>query len=133
MKKIEKSGIEEPTVNDDNDKNLLMPYLAHKNMGVQIDLTDTKESIYKKLGAPTEVYQSGNNEMWLYDNGHGDFTVICLYNDNVEMINTLSELWEYCSIFPAGSSVNNIDLVRGAGGYANMDSGKIKRYVNENL
>jgi len=131
--KIEKSGIEEPTVNDDNDKNLLMPYLAHKNMGVQIDLTDTKESIYQKLGTPTEIYQSGNNEIWLYDNGHGDFTEICLYNDKVEIINTVSELWKYHSLFPAGSSVDNIDLVKDAGGYDLMDSVGIKRYENEDF
>jgi uncharacterized repeat protein (TIGR02543 family) len=128
--KVEDTGTEEPAVDDDYEKNLYMPYLAHKNTGVQIDLTDTKESIYQKLGKPTEVYQSGNNEIWIYDNGHGDCTDVCFYNDKVEIINTLSELWEYRSIFPAGSSVDNVDLVRDAGGYTYMESGKSKKYVN---
>jgi uncharacterized repeat protein (TIGR02543 family) len=138
--KIDEAGIEEPAVEteepaieDDYDKNLFMLYFTHKNKGVQIDLTDTKESIYQKLGTPTEIYQSGNNEIWLYDNGHGDFTEICLYNDKVEIINTVSELWKYRSIFPAGSSVDNIDLVKDAGGYDLMDSVGIKRFENEDF
>jgi uncharacterized repeat protein (TIGR02543 family) len=129
--KNEEAGTEEPEVEDDYDKNLFMPYFAHKNTGVQIDLTDTKESIYQKLGTPTEVYQSGNNEIWLYDNGHGDFTEICLYNGNVEIINTVSELWEYRSILSGGSPADNIELVRDAGGYDYIDSGRARKYVNE--
>lgn len=129
--KTEETGTEEAAVEDDYDKSLLTPYLAHKNKGVQIDLTDTKESITQKLGKPTEIYKSGNNEIWLYDNGNGDFTEICLYNDKVEIINTVSELWEYRSILSAGSSVDNIEQVRSAGGYNFMSSEKIKRYTNE--
>ena len=49
--------------------------------------------------------------MWLYDNGHGDFTVICLYNDNVETINTYQNFGNIVPFFPAGSSVDNVDLL----------------------
>jgi uncharacterized repeat protein (TIGR02543 family) len=130
VEKNEEAVIEEPVFEDDYDKDLLMPYLAHRNTSVQIDLTDTKDSIYQKLGAPTEEYRSGKNEILLYDNGRGDFTEICLYNGNVEIITTVSELWEYRSILSAGSSVDNIDLVRDAGGYDYMESGRTAKYVN---
>ena len=68
-------------------------YTICKETGTRIDLFDTTESIYEKLGNPTVKIERGDQLVLIYSDGKDDVTQICIANGIVDRISSSSRKW----------------------------------------